>query len=193
MAGDVNTLLGEIRAGQAAAVPQLVELVYDELRRTAGGLLKRERTGHTLQPTALLNEAFVKLLGSDLTAAADRRVFFGAAVRAMRQVLVDHARRRAADKRIEGQKREPLHEAIAQYQREQHIDLLALHEALEQLATLNPRQAQVVEMRYFGGFTVPEVAELLEVSVSLVESDFRKASAFLRSRLAAGEGEGESR
>src|SRR5262249_45613353 len=137
-----------------------------------------------LQPTALLHEAFVKLMGSDvLGLTRDRRLFFGAAVRAMRQVLVDHARRRAADKRVEGRPREPFDETL-RYFEDQKLDVLAVHEALNQLTSLSPRQGQIIELRFFGGFTVPEVAELLEVSVSLVESDFRKASAFLRSRLA---------
>jgi RNA polymerase sigma factor (TIGR02999 family) len=100
----------------------------------------------------------------------------------MRQILVDHARRRGADKRIEGRQREPFDETIEYFQK-QNLDVLAVHEALNQLAALNERQSQVIELRFFGGFTVPEVAELLEVSVSLVESDFRKARAFLRSRL----------
>src|SRR5262245_1631592 len=183
MSSDVTTLLGEVRAGKQDAVPQLIGLVYDELRRVAGGLLQRERKDHTLQPTALLHEAFLKLLTPDAAVPAqDRRVFFGAAARAMRQVLVDHARRRRADKRVEGKQRQPLDDALQHYQQQQ-VDVLALHEALEQLASLHERQARIVEMRYFGGFTVPEIADLLEVSVSLVESDFRKASAFLRSRL----------
>jgi len=179
----VTTVLGEIHAGKPEAVNQLVTLVYEELRRVAAGLLARERKDHTLQPTALLNEAFVKLLGTDvLQLAQDRRLFFGAAVRAMRQVLVDHARRRNADKRVEGRQREPFDDTL-EYFKEQNLDVLAVHEALEQLSALNERQGQIVELRFFGGFTVPEIADLLGVSVSLVESDFRKASAFLRSRL----------
>src|SRR5262245_20295435 len=110
MAGDlqseVSTVLTDVRAGKPDAMNRLFTLVYDELRNVAAGLLRQERQDHTLQPTALLHEAFVKLMGSDvLGLAQDRRLFFGAAVRAMRQVLVDHARRRAADKRVEGRPR----------------------------------------------------------------------------------------
>jgi RNA polymerase sigma-70 factor (ECF subfamily) len=184
---DVTTLLGEARTGKPDALNKLVTLVYDELRRLAAGLMRHERPDHTLQPTGLVHEAVARLLGSDMThLAQDRRLFLGAAVRAMRQVLVDHARRRAADKRVEGRPRQPFDETLQAF--EQHnLDVLAVHEVLNQLATLHERQARIIELRFFGGFTVPEVAELLDVSVSLVESDFRKASAFLRSRLAEGD------
>jgi RNA polymerase sigma factor (TIGR02999 family) len=180
---EVTTLLGEVRAGKSDAVERLVAVVYGELRNVAAGLMRQERPDHTLQPTALLNEALGRLLTADLQALAqDRRVFFGAAVRAMRQVLVDHARRRGADKRAEGRKREPLDETLRCFET-RNVDVLAVHEALEQLSALHERQGRVVEMRFFGGFTVPEIADLLGVSVSLVEGDFRKASAFLRGRL----------
>jgi RNA polymerase sigma factor (TIGR02999 family) len=180
---EVTVLLGEVRAGKADAVDRLVALVYGELRNVAAGLMHRERPDHTLQPTALLHEGLGRLLTGDVQAVAqDRRVFFGAAVRAMRQVLVDHARRRDADKRAGGRTREPLDEAQCAFEG-QNLDVLAVHEALEQLAALHERQARIVELRFFGGFTVPEIADLLGVSVSLVEGDFRKASAFLRSRL----------
>jgi RNA polymerase sigma factor (TIGR02999 family) len=180
---EVTTILGEMRAGKPEATGRLLALVYDELRAVAAGLMRQERPDHTLQPTALLHEAFVKLLDGDfLKRVEDRRLFFGAAVRAMRQVLVDHARRRGAAKRVEGRKREPLDEAMRFFE-EQRLDVLALHEALDELAGLHERQARVVELRFFGGFTVAEIADLLDVSVSLVEGDFRKASAFLRGRL----------
>jgi RNA polymerase sigma factor (TIGR02999 family) len=180
---EVTTVLAEVRDGKPQAVDRLIGLVYDELRAVAAALMSRERPDHTLQPTALLNEALVKLLDTDfLSRVEDRRLFFGAAVRAMRQVLVDHARRRSADKRVEGRPREPLDEAVRYFEKRK-LDVLALHELLEQLSGLHERQGRIVELRFFGGFTVPEIADLLGVSVSLVESDFRKASAFLRSRL----------
>jgi RNA polymerase sigma factor (TIGR02999 family) len=186
---EVTTLLDEIRAGNGAARDRLVELVYDELRRLAGALLRRERPDHTLQPTALAHEALLRLLGPQtLAGTRDRNHFLAAAARAMRQVLVDHARRRDAEKRGGGQERLPLDEALDHLAR-QNLDVLALHEALEQLAGLSERQSQVVELRYFGGYTVPEIADLLDVSVSTVESDFRKATAFLRSRLVEGPGD----
>jgi RNA polymerase sigma factor (TIGR02999 family) len=187
LAAEVTVALGEVRAGKPDAVNRLTSLVYDELRRVAAGLMRKERAAHTLQPTALVHEAYARLLDGDLARVAqDRRLFFGAAVRAMRQVLVDHARRRAADKRVEGRPREPLDETLEHFAR-QNLDVLAVHEVLDRLATLHERQSRVIELRFFGGFTVAEVADLLEVSVSVVESDFRKASAFLRSRLAEGD------
>jgi RNA polymerase sigma factor (TIGR02999 family) len=179
----VTTLLAQIRAGNAAAEGRLVALVYDELRRRAGELLRRERPGHTLQPTALVHEALLRLLRPEaLAGTRDRAHLMAAAARAMRQVLVDHARRRAADKRGGGQEHVPLDEALDYFAR-QSLDVLAVHEALDELAGLHARQGQVVELRFFGGYTVEEIAGLLEVSLSTVESDFRKAAAFLRGRL----------
>jgi RNA polymerase sigma factor (TIGR02999 family) len=180
---EVTTLLEAMRAGSPGAREKLVELVYQELRRLAAGLLRHERPSHTLQPTALVHEALLRLLRPDaLGGAHNRAQFLAASARAMRRVLVDHARRRAADKRGGGQQPLLLDEAL-EYFAAQRLDLLALHEALNRLAELHARQAQVVELRFFGGYTVEEIAGQLQVSVSTVESDFRKAAAFLRSRL----------
>jgi RNA polymerase sigma factor (TIGR02999 family) len=157
--------------------------MYDELRRLASGLLRRERPGHTLQPTALVHEALLRLLTPQaLGNTRDRAHFLAAAARAMRQILVDHARRRAADKRGGGQELLPLDEALDHLAR-QKLYVLAVHEALDHLAALHERQSQIVELRFFGGYTVAEIADMLEISVSTVESDFRKAAAFLRSQL----------
>src|SRR5437868_369607 len=173
---EVTTLLDAIRAGDANAQSRLVALVYDELRRRAGALLRRERPDHTLQPTALAHEALLRLLSPEaLARTRDRAHFLAAAATAMRQVLVDHARRRAADKRGGGQETLPLDEAL-DYLAQQKLDVLAVHEALDELAGLHARQSQVVELRFFGGYSVDEIADLLEVSVSTVESDFRKAA-----------------
>jgi RNA polymerase sigma factor (TIGR02999 family) len=181
---ELTTLLDAIRAGDAGARDELVELVYVELRRLAGGLMRRERPDHTLQPTALVHEALPRLLHPDVLGGAHNRAqFLAAAARAMRRVLVDHARGRAAGKRGGGQGQVPLDEAL-DYCARQNLDVLAVHEALDELAGLHERQSQVVELRFFGGYTVGEVAGLLQVSVSTVESDFRKATAFLRRRLA---------
>jgi RNA polymerase sigma factor (TIGR02999 family) len=186
---DVTTLLEAIRSGNPGARDQLVALVYDELRRLSGGLLRRERPGHTLQPTALVHEAVVLLLRPDALANAQSRShFFGAAARAMRCVLVDHARRRAADKRGGDRERLPLDDVLDHFA-EQRLDLLELHDALDMLAGLHERQGQIVELRFFGGYTVEEIAEQLGVSVSTVESDFRKATAFLRGRLSDAQAE----
>jgi RNA polymerase sigma-70 factor, ECF subfamily len=181
---EVTTVLGAIRAGDAAAQNRLLELVYDELRQLAAGYMRQERIDHTLQPTALIHEAFVRLIDQDvLHRAANRRHFFAAAARAMRQVLVDCARQRKASKRQGHMQRSPFDETIASFE-DRNLDLLALHDVLKQLTALHERQGRVIELRFFGGCTVPEIAELLDVSVSLVESDYRKAQAFLRSRLA---------
>jgi RNA polymerase sigma factor (TIGR02999 family) len=186
---EVTTLLDALRAGDAGAQGKLVELVYAELRRLAGGLMRRERPDHTLQPTALVHEALLRLLRPDaLGGAHNRAQFLAAAARAMRRVLVDHARGRAAGKRGGGQEQVPLDEALDYFAR-QRLDVLAVHEALDELAGLHERQSQVVELRFFGGYTVEEVAGLLQVSVSTVESDYRKATAFLRSRLAEEDGD----
>jgi RNA polymerase sigma factor (TIGR02999 family) len=180
----VTALLEQVRAGNALAREQLVALLYDELRRLGGALLRGERSGHTLQPTALVHEVVVRLLHSDTPLSAHNRAgFLAAAAQAMRRVLVDHARARAAAKRGGGRAALPL-DGVLDYFAEQRLDLLGLHEALDRLAGLHARQAQVVELRFFGGYTVEEIAEQLEVSVSTVESDFRKATAFLRGQLA---------
>jgi RNA polymerase sigma factor (TIGR02999 family) len=180
----VTALLEQVRAGSGDARERLVALVYDELRRLGGALLRRERSDHTLQPTALVHEVAVRLLRSDAPLAAQNRAqFMAAAAQAMRRVLVDYARARATDKRGGGRAPVPL-DSVLDYFAEQRLDLLGLHEALESLTALHHRQAQVVELRFFGGYTVEEIAEQLGVSVSTVESDFRKATAFLRGQLA---------
>jgi RNA polymerase sigma-70 factor (ECF subfamily) len=181
---EVTTLLEKIRAGNADAKSQLVELVYAELHRLASGLMRRERADHTLQPTALVHEACLRLLTPEVVGRAQTRAhFFAAAARAMRHVLVDYARQRAAGKRGGGHKTLALDQVLDHFA-EQKLNLLAVHEALTELANLDERQGQVIELRYFGGYTVAEIAEQLQVSVTSVERDFRKACAFLRKQLA---------
>jgi RNA polymerase sigma-70 factor (ECF subfamily) len=181
--GSVTALLRAMRAGDGRAKNQLITLVYEELRRVAADLLRRERPGHILQPTALVHEVILRLLRSETpTETWDRAAFLAVAAQAMRRVLVDHARRRAAGKRGGGQAHVPLDEALDCLAREK-LDVLTLHEALEDLKSLHERQSQVVELRYFGGFMVKEIADILNVSVSTVESDFRKAVAYLRKHL----------
>jgi RNA polymerase sigma factor (TIGR02999 family) len=178
--GDLTAILGAVRAGNSDARDRLVRAIYGELRRTAGGLMRRERPDHTLQPSALVHEALLRLLsGQALADAPDRRYLFAAAAQAMRQVLVDHARRHRAAKRPGNRVRVPLDQALVAFE-EQGLDVLALHEALEQLALAHPRPAQVVELRFFGGLSVPEVAEALGVSDTTVEGDWRFARAWLR-------------
>ena len=181
--GDLTAILNEARSGDPDARERLVRAIYAELRRTAGGLMRRERPGHTLQPSALVHEALLRLLDGDALAdVPHRRYLFAAAAQAMRQVLVDHARRRHARKRDGNRVRVPLDEALAHLE-EQGLDVIALHEALERLAQDHPRPAQVVDLRFFGGLSVPEVAEALDVSTGTVEGDWRVARAWLRGQL----------
>jgi RNA polymerase sigma factor (TIGR02999 family) len=179
---NVDDLLAAARADEPAAA-QLVSEVYAELRQLAGRLMSGERKGHTLQPTALVNEAVLKLLKrSGLVCLSDRRHFIAAAAQAMRQVLVDHARRRTTAKRCSGRSAEPLDAVLESYE-DRSGDVLALHEALSRLEQKDQRLAQVVTLRFFGGLSASEVAEQLGVSLSTVEGDWRLARAWLRREL----------
>jgi RNA polymerase sigma factor (TIGR02999 family) len=176
-------VLSDVRGGSAGARERLFSLVYEELRRVAGGLMRRERPDHTLQPTALVNESLLRLLDGDtLENVRDRAYFFAAAAQAMRRVLVDHARAKYAAKRGGEAEKLPLDEAVALFE-QQNMSVLDLDEALEELRALDERQYQVVMLRYFGGLAVPEVAAQLDVSVGTVENDFRIARAWLRARI----------
>src|SRR5262249_46718656 len=186
--GDLTAILNEARAGREDAKERPVRAIYAELRCTAGGLMRRERPGHTLQPSSLVHEALLRLLdGAPLADGPNRRSLFAAAAQAMRQVLVDHARRRRARKRDGNRIRVPLDRVLAGFD-EQGLDVIALHEALERLAQDHPRPAQVVDLRFFGGLSVPEVAEALAVSDTTIESRSRVARGLLRGRRAAAPG-----
>ncbi len=179
----LTRILGRARDGDEQAKDELIALVYDELRRVATRLMRRERTDHTLSPTAVVHEAVIRLLGDEVfDKAADRNFLFASAARAMREVLIDHARRRSADRRGGGRRRVPL-DLVADYFEEQGLDVVAVHESLDRLAELNERQSQVMTLRYFGGLTVPEVAAALGVSVVTVERDWRLARAWLSGQL----------
>jgi RNA polymerase sigma factor (TIGR02999 family) len=185
---DLTLVLGKARAGDHGARGELVALAYDELRRVASRLMRRERADHTLSPTAVVHEAVIRLLGEAVfDRAPDRDFLFASAARAMREVLIDHARRRAADRRGGGLRRVPL-DAVVDYFDEQGLDVVAAHEALDRLAELDSRQAQVMTLRYFGGMTIPEVAVALEVSVVTVERDWRLARDWLVGELGGDEG-----
>jgi RNA polymerase sigma factor (TIGR02999 family) len=184
----LTLILGRAQAGDLRARGEVLERVYDELRRVASGLMRRERADHTLSPTAVVHEAVIRLLGEAVfDKAADRRYLFASAARAMREVLIDHARWRAAARRGGGRRRVPL-DAAAAYFHEQRLDPVAVHEALDRLAERDERQAQVMTLRYFGGMTVPEVAAALGVSVATVERDWRLARAWLVGQLGEGDG-----
>lgn len=158
--------------------------VHRELRRLAVSYLRRERGGHTLQPTAVVNEAFIRLVPQRRVAWENRAHFFGIAARMMRRVLVDHARRRQAVKR-DGLASGPVSIAglPAPAPGLDRIDVLALHEALDGLAELDPRQAEIVEMKYFGGLTIEEIAEVLKTSESTVKREWTTAKMWLRRRM----------
>ena len=178
----VSRVLADLRAGRADAEGELAELVYSELREMAGQLMRAERVAHTLQPTALVNEAFIKLVASEAE-WKDRAHFLGVAATAMRQILIDHARRRISSRRGGDRGRLTLTGDFTPIVVNNDLDLLSLHEALENLSALNRRQARVVEMRFFGGMTVQEVAEVLGVSKTTVDKSWRAARAWLNAQL----------
>lgn len=181
--GEVTVLLEQARTGDAGARSELIALVYDELRGVAGALLRRERTDHTLQPSALVNEALMRLIQTDgLTRVRDSGHLFAAAAQAMRQVLVDHARRRKAAKRAGTWSRVALDDVLASFEA-RGLDVLALDEAIDRLFALNRRHALVVLLRFFAGLSIAEVAEALDVSAGTVEGDWRLARAWLRGEL----------
>jgi RNA polymerase sigma-70 factor (ECF subfamily) len=184
---EFTPLLGRARAGDEQARGELIALVYDELRQVASRLMRRERTGHTLSATAVVHEAVIRLLrDAGFDKAVERGDLFASAARAMREVLIDHARRRAADRRGGGRHRVPLDLAV-DYFEEQNLDIVAVHEALDRLAAFNERQAQVMTLRYFGRLTISEVAAALGVSPVTVERDWRFARAWLRGQLGKGD------
>jgi len=185
-------LLAGAGRGEKAALAGLTAVVYDELRALAGAYLKRERPGHSLQPTALVHEAFLKLVDSDGLAAQDRTHFFAIAATTMRRVLVEHARTRNAAKRGGGKQRVSL-SGVADAGADPDIEIEALDGALERLAALDERQARVVELRFFGGLTMDEVAATLGVSKRTAEGDWTMARAWLLRELTsdpAGPGRG---
>ncbi len=184
---ELTLILGKARAGDEGARGELISLIYNQLRDVPSGLMRRERADHTLSPTAVVHEAVIRLMGEAVfEKAPDRDYLFASAARAMREVLIDHARRRAAARRGKGWQRVPL-DRIADYFEEQGLDVIAVHEALDRLSVLNDRQAQVMTLRYFGGLTVPEVAESLGISVVTVERDWRLARAWMHGQLAKGD------
>ena len=175
---DVNQLLEAWSRGDRKAIEQLMPLVVDELRQVAANHMRRERPGHTLQPTALVNEVFLKLAERGGVQWKNRYQFFAVASKMMRHLLVDHAREKNAARRGGGVVRLSL-DASLEIAVEQAVDLVALSDSLESLRQLAPRQAEVVEMRYFGGLKNGEIAELLGISTMTVKRDFAMARRFL--------------
>jgi RNA polymerase sigma factor (TIGR02999 family) len=181
----VTLLLRHWRQGDQAALGQIAEIVSRELHRLAASYLRRERPGHTLQPTALVNEAFIRLVGQAGRSDWESRSHFVAiAAHHMRQILVDHARRHNAAKRGAGETMIALDDAQAASE-PRSVDLLALDHALARLADVDPRKARAMELKYFGGLEMSEIASVLEISLKTVEKDVRLAVAWLRSALSA--------
>ena len=180
---EVTRLLSRLRDGDEGAAEQLLPLVYDELHSLAQAVFSGQRRGHTLQPTALLHEAWIKLAGN-LDSLDDRRHFFVVAARAMRQVLADHARGKNRQKRG-GAKRQVTLDADLGPAAVTGVDLVALEDSLSKLAELNERHARVVELRMLGTLTIAETADVLNVSHGTVKSDWAMAKAWLRTELSS--------
>jgi RNA polymerase sigma factor (TIGR02999 family) len=177
---DVTALLERIRPGSAEAKNALVALLYDRFRQRAHQRLRHERPGHSLATTDLTNEALLRLLKNDeLARATDGNQVFRAFARAMRQVLIDHARRGNAQKRGGGCPREELDDLADDVHRRSQVEVIALHEALDVLAAEYPEEAEVLQLRFFGGYTMQEIAEALSVSLSTVERASRLGLACL--------------
>ena len=178
---EVTRLLQSLNAGNKQAADALVPLVYNELRRLAAHYLKSERQGHTLQPTALVHEAFLKLVEQEI-AWQNRTHFFAMAASLMRRILVDYARAHLAEKRGGAAERVSLDDAFI-FVREKPSEMLALDEALKQLAEVDPRRAQVVELKFFGGLNNEEIADLLGVHSNTVLRDWKLARAWLKTQV----------
>jgi RNA polymerase sigma factor (TIGR02999 family) len=181
-AGEITKLLAALKHGDTKAESNLVALVYDELNRLAHRYMRHERPDHTLQPTALVNEAYLRLMGADAKTWNGRAHFFATASVVMRRILVDHARQRAASKRSGGKQRIELDDFLASTS-PRTADMLALDEALTRLSEWSPRQGRLVEMMYFGGLTEEEAAAELGISLRTAKRDWRAARAWLHAQL----------
>src|SRR5262245_55192231 len=185
--GTISQLLADVRNGDRQAGEDLGQLLVEQLHGLAERALKRERVGHTLQAGDLVQEVLLRLLEDNVLGAAPNRGYlFGAASNAMRRVLVEYARRRGRLKRGGGQQRIALLDDVLDHYASTRIDLIALHEALEELGRLNPRQSRIVDEYHFGGFTLREIAEHLGVSEATICIDLRRAQLWLSARLGEG-------
>lgn len=177
-----NAQLRSARAGDASALDSLLPLIYDELKRIARGLMQRERGNHTLQTTALVHEAYLRMIAQQSANFGDRLYFFSVAATMMRRILVNHARDRAAQKRGDGLDLVSL--SAAEQLASPDFDLVRMHDALDALALLDVRQARVIELKFFAGLELTEIAELLEVSPATVKRDWTMARLWLSRELA---------
>ncbi len=178
----ITRLLHDWSSGDQAALNKLMPLIYEELRKLAHGYMGHERPGHTLQTTALIHEAYLRLVDQRSAQWQNRVQFFAIAAQLMRRILVDYARRRKYQKRGGNAVKVPLEENTV-LSTERSEEVVALDGALERLAVVDPRKARVVELRYFGGLEIPEIAEALGISPATVTRDWRMAKAWLRSEL----------
>jgi len=180
VAENLTVILARYSEGSPEAKEQLLPAVYDELRKLAAGYMRREYPGHTLQATALVHEAYFRLIDQESVKWQNRAHFFGIAAQLMRRILIDHARAKCAEKRGGKDVKVQFDEALHWIESEDEASqLLAVNEALEKLAKIDPRQAQVVELRYFGGLSIEETAECLKSSPATVKRDWTMARAFL--------------
>ncbi len=182
---EVTRLLIDWGNGDQAALDELIPLVYAELRRLAGRYMRRESQDHTLQTSALINEAYLRLIDQKSVQWQNRAHFFGVAAQLMRRILVDHARSRSRAKRGGGAQMVSLVEQAVMS--EEVAEVIALDEALNNLAEMDPRKSQIVELKFFGGLTTEEVAEVLKVTTRTVEREWRKAKAWLHRAISKGE------
>jgi len=179
--GEVTQFLAALSAGRQEALPRLIPLVYAELRTLAGRLIRRERRDHTLSTTALVHEAYLRLALQHNVEWEHRAHFFSVAAQMMRRILVDHARKVATAKRGDPSKRVALQTDFLPGNR--RVDVLGIHESLEDLAKFDPQQSRIVELRFFGGLTIAETAEILEVSPATVKREWTVAKAWLKREL----------
>ena len=178
-------MLIQLSEGKSQVVDDILPLIYDELRSLASNYLRRERSDHTLQPTALVHEAYIKLIDQTQVKWQNRAHFFGIAANIMRRILVDYARKHGADKRGGAAEKLPLEEEIMIVSEGKSAELLALDEALENLSKIDPQKSKIVELRYFGGLSVEETAEVLGVSEITVKRHWRMAKAWLYGQLSS--------
>lgn len=184
---DVTGLLLQLKQGNQEAAGKLIPVVYEELKRLARAHMRRERSDHTLQTTALVHEAYLKLVRQETVQWQGRSHFFGIAAQLMRQILIDYARGHLREKRGGGKAAVPLTETLA-FSPEHSEELIRLDEALKRLSTIDPRQGKIVELRFFGGLSVEETSEFLGVSPKTVKRDWAVAKAWLHAEVRGGHG-----
>ncbi len=175
----ITKFLDEIKSGNKDALQELLPLVYDELRRLANSYLRRERSNHTLQPTALVHEAYLRLIGQNEIDWQNRAHFFGVAARLMREILIEYARARNRQKRGGEIKTQIALDEAVSFNNQKQLDIIAVDEALSKLENLDERQGRIVEMKFFGGLTIEEIAEVLSISPATVKREWGTAKLLL--------------